>query len=415
MIFPHFRTFLEHYFAPHPSKQVKALFLSTAILNFATSAVTLFEPLYLYESVGFKLHEILLFYGSVYLLYFFLLPLGGRICRRHGYEHTILFSSPFLIMWFVSLYAIQWNRWFAVLAVLSLVTQKILYWPGYHANLAAFGTKGEGGREISNISAIAGLMAMIAPALGGFIIGSYGFSALFIGVAILILASNIPLLKVPEMFEPRRFDYGPALARPFKKEHRRNTVAYAGFGEEFIAMAIWPVFMSLVIPNLTSLGLVVSLAMIINVASVLYVGRLSDEGDRKAVLRSGVLYEMAAWLVRPLVAAGGLGVFLIDTFYRVSKNILGVPLIAAVYENARERGGDVMEGIIQFEMGVALGKFSAGMFAALILWAFPTGWWAVFVLAATFASLYGLASQPSKETAVAAAPLPVIQPTNEPL
>src|SRR5690606_33610377 len=130
---------------------------------------------------------------------------------------------------------------------------------------------------------------------------------------------------VPEMFEPRRFDYGPALARPFKKEHRRNTVAYAGFGEEFIAMAIWPVFMSLVIPNLTSLGLVVSLAMIINVASVLYVGRLSDEGDRKAVLRSGVLYEMAAWLVRPLVAAGGLGVFLIDTFYRVSKNILGVP------------------------------------------------------------------------------------------
>lgn len=407
------RGYIEHYFAPHPSQEMRHLFLSTALLNFATSAISLFEPLYLHsDAVGFTIPQILLFYGAVYLLYIFLLPLGGRICRRHGYEHTILYSSPFLILWYVSLFAIQWNKAFIPVAILSLVMQKILYWPGYHANFTAWGKKAEQGREVSNMTAIVGLMAVVAPAVGGAVIASFGYVTLFVGVAILILLSNIPLLQTPERLEPRGFDYVEAIKRPFRKKQRRSSLAFFGFGEEFIAMVAWPIFMAISIPNLTSLGLVVSLAMLINIGAVLWVGRISDEGDRGAVLRSGVFYDIASWLVRPFVAAGGLGVFLMDTFYRVSKHMLGVPLVTAVYDEARD--GDSMETIIHFEMSLAAGKLSAAVLAALILVAWPNGWTGVFVLAAGFAALYSFASQPSKKN-VAAIPLPVIQPTNEPL
>ena len=185
------RSYIEHYFAPHPTQQVRALFVSSAILNFAVGAIALFEPLYLH-SIGYSIPKILLFYAAIYVLYFFLLPLGGRICHRHGYEHTILFSSPFLVLWYVALYAIPWHHAFIFIAMGALVMQKILYWPGYHTNFATWSTKIERGREVADMAAIVGLAAVVAPAIGGAVIAAFGYKTLIVGVAILILLSNIP-------------------------------------------------------------------------------------------------------------------------------------------------------------------------------------------------------------------------------
>ncbi len=386
-----FRHYIEHYFAPHPSQEVKELFVASGILSFATGAISLFEPIYLY-SIGFSIPQILLFNVAIYVLYFFLLPLGGRICRRHGYEHTMLFSSPFLVLWYISLYAIPWNHTFIGIAILSLVIQKILYWPGYHANFATWSSKQERGREVSNMAAVVGTASIFAPAFGGLVITFFGFKILLLIVAALILFSNIPLLRTPELYVPKDFAYASAIARPFKKENRRRTFAFMGFGEELITLVAWPIFMATIIVNFSSLGMLVSLAMLANVAAILYVGRMSDEGERDGVLRSGVMYSAAAWVLRSVVT-GAPGVFLMDTFYRVSKNMLNVPLLSTIYDTARD--GAVMETVIHFEMALALGKIVAGLGVAAILWMFPSAWLAVFLFAAAFTALYAL--MPQKE------------------
>jgi hypothetical protein len=381
-----FAGYVEHYFAPHPSQQVRALFTSSAILGFATSAVALFEPIYLH-SVGLTIPQVILFYAVLYLLYFFMLPLGGRIGRRHGYEHTILFSSPFLITWYVALFAIPFHRGFLIVALLAIVMQKILYWPGYHANFATFSDKGEQGREVSNMYAIVGVASVFAPAVGGMIVVAWGYPALLLIVSVVILLSNIPLLRVPSRFEPKPFSYRQAIAMPFKKENRRRALSYAGYGEELTALVIWPIFMVTVITNQASLGLVVSFAMLLNVLAILYIGRMSDEDDRAAVLRSGTLFTAASWLIRP-ITVGGLGIFLMDSFYRIAKNMLGVPLVANVYDQAR--GETAMETVVMFEMSLALGKVVCALVSAFILWKFPQAWGAIFVLAAAFSMLYAL-------------------------
>ena len=382
----HIRHYIEHYFAPHPSQEVKELFVASGMLSFATGSVSLFEPIYLH-SIGFSVPQILLFNAALYVLYFFLLPLGGRICRRHGYEHTMLFSSPFLVLWYISLYAIPWNNAFIGIALLSLVMQKILYWPGYHANFATWSSKQERGREVSNMAAVVGLASILAPTFGGFIVVFFGFKVLLLIVAALILLSNVPLLRTPELYVPQEFKYFSALIRPFKKSARRRTLAFLGFGEELITLVVWPIFMITIIANFASLGMIVSLAMFINVLVILYVGRMSDEGERSGVLRSGVLYSVASWVLRPIVS-GAPGVFLMDTFYRISKNMLNVPLLSTIYDDARE--GVVMETVIHFEMALALGKIIAATSAAMILWKFPNAWPTVFVLAGAFTALYAL-------------------------
>lgn len=391
----HLRGYIEHYFAPHPSKQMRELFLSSAILNFATGAVMLFEPIYLH-SVGLSVPQVLLFYAALYVVYFLLLPLGGRICRRHGYEHTILFSSPFLIVWYLAFFAIPTHPAFIAVAIVALAIQKILYWPGYHANFATWSDGVEGGREVSTMAAVAGLAATFAPAFGGLLIRAAGYKALFLGVSVLILLSNVPLLRTPELYMPQPFPYGQAMRRVARKENRRKVLGFMGFGEELLALVVWPLFLAIMVPDAALLGAIISFAMLANVAATLYVGRVSDDGNRTAVLRSGTLYTAAAWLVRILVS-GGFGAFLIDSFYRISKNMVNVPLLATMYQGAKE--GQVMDDVVLFEMSLSLGKVAAALIAAALLWAWHDSWWAVFVLGACFTLLFSTLREPERRAA----------------
>ncbi len=382
----HLRHYLEHYLAPHPTQEVREMFISTAILDFATSAVMVFEPIYLY-TLGFSLTGILWFYVAVYALYFLLLPIGGRICHSHGYEHTMLFSSPFLILYYLSFFAISYNRLFIIAAVGALAIQKILYWPGYHSNFATWSQPAEGAREISNMSALVAFVSALAPVAGGLVAAAAGFKVLFVAVAVLILISNIPLLQTPEFFVPKKFSYGAAVTRVFRRENRRKLVACLGFGEELIALVLWPIFIVMIIPNLLSLGALISLSMVANVIVTLYVGGLCDDGEKIPVLRSGTVFTFGSWIARVMVT-GGLGVFLVDSFYRVSKNMIGVPLTALIYDEARR--GSATEEVVFFEMALSLGKISAALLGIVIFSMMPGFWSAIFVLAGVFAALYAV-------------------------
>lgn len=388
----HLRHFIEHYLAPHPSAQVKELFQSTAILDFATASVMLFEPVYLRQA-GLSIEQILLFFLVLYVAYFLLLPLGGRICRKNGYEHSILYSSPFLILYYLSLFAIPFSRFFIISAIVSLVIQKILYWPGYHANFATWGSADERGREISNRAVISSVASTLAPVFGGLVVAFFGFKSLFGVVAGLILLSNVPLLRTPELFIPKSFAYTGAMKRIFDPAKRRQLFGFMGFGEELIALVLWPIFISLMVPNFVLFGAVISLSMLTTVLVTLYIGRLADEGSRHVLIRTGVVYASASWLIRPLIV-GGFGVFLMDAFYRVTKNTMAVPMMAVVYDEGK--GDGIMESVVFFEMALSLGKIAAAALGIVILRLFPGSWPAVFIMAAVFTCLFALVREKKK-------------------
>lgn len=388
----HFREFWEHYFAPHPAREVRELFMSRAIRDLAVAMVMVFEPIYLYRQ-GFSIFAILGFYAAVYVVFFFLLPIGHKVARRKGYEHTMLFATPVLIIYYLSFFAIGWDWRFIFLAVVALGVQKTLYWQSYHSDFALWHKHSEAGREIADMTALLSLTRAIAPLIGGVVIALGGFSALFILVSVILVVSNIPMLATPERVIPIRTQYLPAMKRLFAKPNRRHFWTYIGYGEELIALVLWPIFIALKVPDLLTLGAIVSLAMGAKVVVTLYVGSLVDDGARMPVLRNGVVFSIGSWLIRPLVA-GGLGVFLFDSFYRVSKNMTNVPLTATAYDNTQGSGGT--DYIVFWEMALCLGKLAACLLGMLVFWLFPDGWWLIFILAALFSILYTL--MPTEKT-----------------
>jgi predicted MFS family arabinose efflux permease len=379
--------FLYHkYFADGMTRELKELFWSTAILDFAISAVGVFEPIYLY-TLGFSVSKIILFFIAVYGLYFLLVPLGGKIARSRGYEHSILFSTPFLILYFVSLFAIPYHPFFIVCAVVSLALQKMLYWPGYHADFARFGKDGARGKEISNLVMWDSLVMIVGPAFGGLVIATVGFKVLFVIAIFLILVSNIPLLLTPEKFQPVPFSYGESMKRLVAQENRRKLFAYMGYGEEHLAGYLWPIFIFLAIGEYVSIGFLVSASVLVATVLTLYIGRMTDEGSRHEVLKIGVVFTFFTWIMRILVVSG-VGIFMSDSLYRISRRTVGVPFAAIVYEDAKK--GSIMNSIIFLQTALVLGKIVVSIAALVILYFFPGNWMAIFLLGAAMTLLYAL-------------------------
>ena len=381
---PSFKDFYDRLVATHSNPQVKRLTASVGVLDFAVAAISLFEPIYL-TTIGLTLPMVLLFYALVYLLYFFLLPLGARLSGRWGINHAILFSSPFLIAYYLLLLVAKGNVWFLLLAAPVYAVQKILYWPSFDQEISKFGKEEERGRELSNLVSLDYLVAIAGPAFGGIMIATYGFTALFVVVSILILASNIPLMALPDRRTRDGFSYRAAMKRVVDPAHRQEVLASFGFGEELFGLVVWPVFIFSSVKGYAETGSIVSMSVLLATLAVLYIGRLADLQSRHALLRSGVVFTSAAWIMR-IFASTSIGVLGADVFHRVSRSMLGIPLMTILYSRAERQGR--LETIVRFQMGLALGKLAAALIGACIFTLMPDGYAAVFALAACFSLLY---------------------------
>ncbi len=381
------KTILE-FLAVKISYQVRELYISSAMINLAVAMVAIFEPIYLYKS-GFSLEWVLYFYLAVYGLYILILPLGAKFARRFGYEKAIILSTPFLALYYIFLYLIYYDIAFVYPAVLSFVLQKAFYWPGYHADFARFGRSSERGREVSNITAIITIVSIAGPFLGGALIAIFGFKVLFIVSTAIILTSNISLLLTPEKFTSKPFSYFRTYRRLFYKENRRNFFGFLGFGEEFLSMIIWPIFIFTLVSNFFSIGSIVALSTLATTIILLFVGRMvdGDSNERHSILKIGAVFKSASWFVA-LLAKGVMGVFLVDSLARITKNVVIVPMMAMTYDHANETS--VMKTIVFFEMSLVVGKILSMLISLIVLRFVPGSFPALFVLGGSMSILYSL-------------------------
>ncbi len=372
----------------HLTPLVRALYSASLLQNLALAMLLLFEPIYLWQ-LGYGVREILLFFLAVYVTYFATMPLGAKFACRFGYERSMVLASFIQVAYFTCLYLVVRSPWFLVPTVLLYALQKTFYWPAYHADFARYSDGAEEGRELSALSVASSLVYVVGPLLAGWILVVGSWAWLFGFGCLLLLLSNWPLVRTPEVFTPRVFPYAEAYRRLFSRVNRRLLLGYMGFGEELIVLTLWPVFMAVVVVNYVEIGAVVAAATLVMAVATLYVGKLTDERNKEGILRySTVLYALG-WLVRTAVATPW-GVFLADAWSRLTKSVVSVPLTAITYERAKSRS--IMDTVVSFEMSLVVGKVVAAVVLLGVLAVTPEAmmWQAAWLVAAAMTFLYTL-------------------------
>lgn len=386
----------EEFFPSKTSIHLKELYGVMAMLNFAFTAIVLYEPIYLF-TLGYPLWQIMLYYAGIYGIYFFLMPLGGKFIKCKGFEHGIMLASLFQVANLMALILIPVHGLFLIAAIVALALQKTFFWPGYHADFAYFGQSGERGREVGTIVAIESIMSIAGPLVGGIITTLFGFAALFGFICVVIMLSNVPFFLSKETFTPTTLSYAESYRYLVSKGQQRYFWGYVGFGEELIVVTVWPIFLFMTFGTTLSTGAAVALSTLITVIIVLYVGRFTDRNDRKFVERIGAAFIALSWWMR-LLARGAGSVIMLDLFSRISKQIFIIPISAGIYEYAAH--SSVVKNVIFVEMSLTVGKFFTALVLAAIFAAYGNQWMAAFVFGAMLSLLLLLIGVRRKEDTV---------------
>ncbi len=379
-----FNFHLPHYFAAKVRSEIEHLYASMAIGNLAQAIITIFEPIFLFTVLDFSVAQVLLFFGVVYAVYAILIPFGGKIASRYGYAHSIFFSIPFQILFWILLLGSEHNFCLIYFAPIAFAIQKSLFWPAFHASLARFANGQQRGREFSLMYAIMNVMQILGPLIGGFLSVMLGIGSLLIVAAIIYLCSAIPLLWTKEQFVPKPYKFIDTWN--LYKQYPYKFLGYFGFAEEFLVLSIWPIFIYMIVRNYQDAGALVTVATMVATALALYIGIYTDGHSKQTVLRIGGFFYILAWLARiPVVS--GFGVLITDAISRTSKSLVFIPMSTLTYERAEST--HIMPYVIGFEQMLSLGKFLAAVIG-IIVFALTGSFVALFVLGAIFSLFYFL-------------------------
>ncbi|MBI5465866.1 MAG: hypothetical protein HY974_01085, partial [Candidatus Kerfeldbacteria bacterium] len=297
---------------------------------------------------------------------------------------SMAWSTVVQVIYYACFFSVAYSWWFLWPAAVLYAWQKALYWPAYHADFARYSDQTEEGREISGLSVALLLVYVAGPILAGILLTVGSWWLLFAVGSVVILLSNWPLLKTPEIFTPREFPYVDTYRRLIAPLERRNLLAYMGFGEELIVLVLWPVFISIVISGYIAIGAVVASTTLVTMLTTLYVGKLADEHHKRAILKFSTILYAFGWLARLLVVTPWQ-VFAVDAWSRLTKNVVAVPLTALTYERAKNHS--VMNTVVFFEMSLVVGKLVAAL-VLLVVFSFTTSWSAAWLVAAGMTLLY---------------------------
>ncbi|MDD5715493.1 MAG: MFS transporter [Patescibacteria group bacterium] len=375
---------LPHYFSKHPSRKLVNLYWSVGMMGLGIATVAIFEPIFLY-TLGYSLRYILFFYLMVYVGYFLILPVVGRIIARIGMEHSIFYSQFFLIAFYISLFGIQRLSFLFYVAPIIYAIQKSFYWPAYHADFVLFSDDSQRGREVGGLETLNMIVYIVGPFIGGAILEWSNYSSLFLIVAALFIFSAIPLLRIKEIHSQSSFSYRETLRKLYAPGHRRNFVAYLGFGEELIVMVMWPIFIFTVVKDFFEIGALVAIATLVTAFIALLLGKATDRYKKEHVLRFGSIVYAVSWLIRGF-AQKAWQVLSFDTLSRLSKEALYVPLLAMTYENGKRE--DVLGYTVFYEQSLAAGKVIAAGLLLIVLSFNVSPWPVMFICSALFSLLY---------------------------
>lgn len=357
------------------NRELNELYASVAIRSFATSMISIFIPIYLLK-LDYSLASVFLFYAILNGVHALFVVPAAKISSKFGFKHSILFSVPLLIVFYILLHTLESYHWPLYLLAIVFGVNNSLFWIGFHTNFSKFSGFKHRGEDIGFARIFSSLSHIVGPLIGSLILAFTSFKFLFIIVTLLLFFSVIPLFFSKDIHEPINF----SVKQVFSDQKPKDYFAFIGHGVETgVGAIIWPIFIFFsILNNFTTLGFVSSLSMFFSQIFVFVISKLSDI-KRRLVLRVGASLNAVIWGIKTLVSTS-LQVFIIDSFHGMTHTAVSIPFDALSYDKANK--GSIVEFIMFREVIIQTGRvmlFVSMIFISDLITAFIFGSGASFL------------------------------------
>lgn len=338
------------------------LFISKRLIQgLATALLTLFTPIFLYETTGNQFWVVGLFFAVASILYALPLPFAMKLTNKIGFSRTLAFGAIFSVTQFSILYFMnEANVWYLILPlVLSVAGFRLFHWVPYHVDFTEFTKGGSRGRDVSLMFATIAFMGVVGPILAGFIIKNAGYDMLFLVGIVLLFVAGISYLFVPAVDEKFTWGYKETVTNLFSPKFRNLFLGEVANGAEVVVTLVaWPIFLYEVLNgDVLEIGALSTVIVGITIVIQLFVGKYLDgkgENKVKTLKRGSVLYAVG-WIFKIFVFST-TQIFFVGLYHNITKIFIKTPYSAILYDMSGEQGRYVDEFTVIREMSSHIGR-----------------------------------------------------------
>lgn len=307
----------------------------------------------------------------------------ARLMQKTGVAKMFAFGHIFYVLLFALLMMSTKIPWLIVPAALIDGLQVVFFWTPYHILLARNSSKNHIGQDLGLQQFLLQLVSILAPAFAGAGILYFGYSFVFLVAAAGVLLSMVFALQIKNEFYTVSVSLRDMREWLQQKSFRKLSLSYAGRYINDASLAVWPLYIFLVLGSIEKVGYLYTFSLFIAMVFSLFIGSYIDHHKQKKwFFASGGLLSIV-WLVRSFVTSIWLIAF-VDVADRLTANFYSL-----FFDAQYLKGGKGKQDISYFTYREVIVSFAALIYWSLFILIFilTQSWFTLFAFAAVGVAL----------------------------
>ncbi|MBI2453101.1 MFS transporter [Candidatus Peregrinibacteria bacterium] len=349
-------------------QDAKLFYVHAALFAFSEIIFILSLPIYFYTQ-GFSLSFIFFFHAIVGFVGYIFTPLVISYIKRINIKFIFILGVLFYIAFGFSVFLINIQNYWWILALLFLSLQSVFYFPARHLFFVEIAHKKTVGLQTGVLNMVSLISRIIAPIVAGWIALAFPFSSVFLVGSVVMFLCIGPIFFIQTKIE---VDFTRKEFFEMQKNHpvfRATRFAYFADGmNNIISYLLWPLFFFLFLANMDffRVGSLMTITSLISAVIMVFVGHLFDKKYRKILLTASIFAQLVASFFRFLLLFFHPIVFVYTTqsLYSFSESALQSTFDSYLYSYGKVT--DTALFTIHREINFSLGRFILCLLLAII-------------------------------------------------
>jgi len=293
------------------SRNIKILYLNRVFRDLVNKLSFFFFPIYLFElgKNSVFLHSpitdiqkgmlmIAIFYLVTKVITLVVLIPTNRFFAKFGYQRTMIASYLIRI---ISLGAIFYTSQYPNLIWPVMFIEAIhtgLFWPTYYTLLSRYAVKSKMGADLGILQLMLQIVAMLSPALAGFISVQLGLSVLFLfGIAGTIVGLILSMMS-GSTIEKDQISWQEFLDWMGEPRYSRMAIALGGRYINDAIIYIWPLYVFFILGSVDKVGYLYTIALFMAFLVTFFLASVIDKIHSHRLFRTSGGILSILWLFR---------------------------------------------------------------------------------------------------------------------
>jgi len=288
------------------------------------------------------------------------LPISAWLSSSYGAKKIMSVSFIFSIVYYIFLGNVESVSGIFYASAFLFGAVQALQWLPFLVHLSKISPDENKGKIYSKLNMYTTVANALGPLLGGYIISSYGFKAVFYLVIALILPAIYFLLITPEISKIRKIKFSSVSI----KKIYPDMIANGGFNFQiYLSNTIWPIFIFVVLPQYNTIGFIQTTSLFISLVALHFIGKWTDRSRRKKVLFWGSFLNSATSFLR-IFANSFFGIFMLNSASIFTGTLQAIPWNVKLQEHMDKEPRT--EYVAIFEIGGSIVAFLGLLIFAVI-------------------------------------------------